>query len=210
MRIADEKIEGYAREHTQPAPELLEQLEKYTLENTSDPDMLTGRVEGRFLKMIVQITGVKNILELGTFTGYSALSMAEALPGDGRLVTLERDPEAKAIAEDYFSQSPHGNKIEIKFGEAMETIMDLDFTPDLVFLDADKDRYPEYYDIIVDMLNPGGLILIDNSLWDGEVVNPETESARAIAKMNELIVADDRVENVLLTVRDGIQLIRKK
>ncbi len=210
MTFIDETVEGYVHEHTQPAPELLERLEKYTRENTPDPDMLTGRVEGRFLKMIVQITGVKNILELGTFTGYSALSMAEALPGDGRLVTLERDPEAKAIAEDYFSQSPHGNKIEIKFGEAMETIMDLDFTPDLVFLDADKDRYPEYYDIIVDMLNPGGLILIDNSLWDGEVVNPETESARAIAKMNELIVADDRVENVLLTVRDGIQLIRKK
>lgn len=210
MTFIDETVDEYVHEHTKPAPELLERLEKYTLENTSDPDMLTGRVEGRFLKLIVKITGVKNILELGTFTGYSALSMAEGLPGDGRLVTLERDPEAKAIAEDYFSQSPHGSKIEIKFGEAMETIKDLDFTPDLVFLDADKDRYPEYYDIIVDMLNPGGLILIDNSLWGGDVVNPETESARAIAKMNEKIVADDRVENVLLTVRDGIQLVRKE
>ncbi len=210
MTFIDETVDEYVHEHTKPAPELLERLEKYTLENTSDPDMLTGRVEGRFLKMIVQITGVKRILELGTFTGYSALSMAEALPGDGRLVTLERDPEAKAIAEDHFSQSPHGNKIEIKFGEAMETIKDLDFTPDLVFLDADKDRYPEYYDIIVDMLESGGLILIDNSLWGGEVVDPETESAKAIALMNEKIVADDRVENVLLTVRDGIQLVRKK
>ena len=210
MTFIDETVDEYVHEHTKPAPELLERLEKYTLENTSDPDMLTGRVEGRFLKLIVQITGVKRILELGTFTGYSALSMAEGLPGDGRLVTLERDPEAKAIAEDYFSQSPHGNKIEIKFGEAMETIKDLDFTPDLVFLDADKDRYPEYYDIIVDMLESGGLILIDNSLWGGEVVDPETESAKAIALMNEKIVADDRVENVLLTVRDGIQLVRKK
>lgn len=210
MTFIDEAVDEYVHEHTKPAPELLERLEKYTLENTSDPDMLTGRVEGRFLKLIVQITGVKNILELGTFTGYSALSMAEGLPGDGRLVTLERDPEAKAIAEDYFSQSPHGSKIEIKFGEAMETLNDLDFTPDLVFLDADKDRYPEYYDIIVNMLNPGGLILIDNSLWGGDVVDPETESARAIAKMNEKIVADDRVENVLLTVRDGIQLVRKE
>lgn len=210
MTFIDETVEGYVHERTQLAPELLERLEKYTRENTSDPDMLTGRVEGRFLKLIVQITGVKRILELGTFTGYSALSMAEALPEDGRLVTLERDPEAKAIAEEHFSQSPHGKKIEIKFGEAMETIKDLDFTPDLVFLDADKDRYPEYYKIIVDMLDPGGLILIDNSLWGGDVVNPETESARAIAKMNDLIVADPKVENVLLTVRDGIQLIRKK
>jgi caffeoyl-CoA O-methyltransferase len=209
MTFIDETVDEYVFEHTQPAPELLEQLEKYTLENTSNPGMLTGRVEGRFLKLIVQITGVKSILELGTFTGYSALSMAEALPRDGKLVTLERNPEAKAIAEDYFSKSPYGNKIEVRFGEAMETIKDLDFTPDLVFLDADKERYPEYYEIIVDMLEPGGLILIDNSLWDGEVVNPKTESARAIAKMNERIVADDRVENVLLTVRDGVQLVRK-
>jgi caffeoyl-CoA O-methyltransferase len=210
MTFIDEIVDGYVFERTQPAPELLERLEKYTRENTSNPDMLTGRVEGRFLKLVVQITGVLKILELGTFTGYSALSMAEALPEDGRLVTLERDPEAKEIAEEYFSQSPHGKKIEIKFGEAMETITDLDFTPDLVFLDADKDRYPEFYEIIVNMLEPGGLILIDNSLWGGEVVNPETESAKAIAEMNDLIVADARVENVLLTVRDGIQLVRKK
>lgn len=210
MPFIDEVVDEYVFEHTQPAPELLERLEKYTRENTSNPDMLTGRVEGRFLKLIVQITGVKDILELGTFTGYSALSMAEALPEDGRLVTLERDPEAKAIAEEYLLRSPHGTKVKVKFGEAMEKIKDLDFTPDLVFLDADKERYPEYYEIIVDMLNPGGLMLIDNSLWDGDVVNPETESAKAIAKMNELIVADDRVENVLLTVRDGVQLVRKK
>jgi caffeoyl-CoA O-methyltransferase len=210
MTFIDEIVDEYVFEHTQPAPELLERLEKHTLENTSNPDMLTGRVEGRFLKLIVQITGVEKILELGTFTGYSALSMAEALPEDGRLVTLERNPEAREIAKEYFSQSSHGKKIEIKFGEAMETITDLDFTPDLVFLDADKDRYPEYYEIIVDMLEPGGLILIDNSLWDGEVANPETESAKAIAEMNDLIVADTRVENVLLTVRDGIQLVRKK
>jgi caffeoyl-CoA O-methyltransferase len=210
MTFIDEPVEKYVFKHTQPAPELLERLEKYTLENTSNPDMLTGRVEGRFLKLIVQITGVKSILELGTFTGYSALSMAEALPEDGRLVTLERNPEAKAIAEEYFSQSPHGEKIEIKFGEAMETIKDLNFTPDLVFLDADKERYHEYYEIIVNMLNPGGLILIDNSLWDGDVVAPETESAKAIDLMNQKILADDRVENVLLTVRDGVQLVRKK
>jgi caffeoyl-CoA O-methyltransferase len=210
MTFIDEAVDEYVFEHTQPAPELLERLEEYTRENTSNPDMLTGRVEGRFLKLIVKITGVKKVLELGLFTGYSALSMAEALPEDGRLVSLERDPEAKAIAEEHIAQSPHGKKIEIKFGEAMETIMDLDFTPDLVFLDADKDRYPEYYEIIVDMLEPGGLILIDNSLWDGDVVDPETESAKAIDAMNQMIMADDRVENVLLTVRDGIQLVRKK
>ncbi len=210
MRIADEKIEGYAREHTQPAPDLLEKLEDFTCDEMPESEMLTGRVEGRFLKLIAKISGARNVLELGTYTGYSALSMAEGLPEDGKIITLERDPEAKAVAEKYFSQSPHGKKIEIKFGEAMETIKDLDFTPDLVFLDADKDRYPEYYDIIVDMLKPGGLILIDNTLWGGEVLDPETESAKAIALMNEKIVADDRVENVLLTVRDGIQLVRKK
>jgi len=210
MRIADENIEEYAYEHTQPAPDLLERLEDYTLGNIPNPDMLTGRVEGRFLKLITSISGARNVLELGTFTGYSALSIAEALPENGRIITLERNPEARAVAEEYFSQSPHGKKIEIRFGEAMETLKDLDFVPDLVFLDADKERYPEYYEVLVDMLRPGGILVIDNTLWEGEVLDPESESAKAIAEMNDKIATDPRVENVLLTVRDGIQLVRKK
>lgn len=210
MRIADNIVEEYAYQHTQPAPDLLERLEDFTLGNMPDSDMLTGRVEGRFLKLIAQISGAKRILELGTFTGYSALSMAEGIPEDGKVVTLERNPEAKAVAEDYIARSPNGSKIEIRFGDAMDNLKDLDFVPDMVFLDADKERYPEYYEIVVNMLQPGGLIVIDNTLWGGEVLDPETESAKAIAEMNNRIAADPRVENVLLTVRDGIQLVKKK
>ncbi len=210
MRIADETIEEYAREHTQAAPELLERLEDFTCEEMPESDMLTGRVEGRLLKLIVKISGAKNVLECGTFTGYSALSMAEALPEGGKVITCERDPERKAIAEEYFSKSPHGNKIEIRFGDALESLRKEDTPLDLIFLDADKERYPDYYEIAVAKLSSGGVIVIDNTLWEGEVLEPESKSAKAIAKMNDIIVKDKRVENVLLTVRDGIQLIRKK
>ena len=210
MRIADENIEEYAREHTQPAPELLERLEEFTCDEMPESDMLTGRVEGRFLKLIVKISGAKNVLECGTYTGYSALSMAEALPEDGRVITCERDPERRAVAEEYFSKSPHGNKIEIRFGDALESLKNEDSPLDMIFLDADKDRYPEYYEEAVNKLRSGGVIVIDNTLWEGEVLEPESDSAKAIAEMNDDIAADPRVENVLLTVRDGIQLIRKK
>jgi caffeoyl-CoA O-methyltransferase len=210
MRIADETIEKYAREHTQPAPELLEELEDFTCEEMPESDMLTGRVEGRFLKIIVKISGAKNVLECGTYTGYSALSMAEALPEDGKVITCERDPERKKVAEEYFSKSPHGKKIEIRSGDALESLKNEDTPLDLIFLDADKERYPEYYEEAVNKLSSGGIIVIDNTLWEGEVIEPESNSAKAIARMNERILKDPRVENVLLTVRDGIQLIARR
>ncbi|MCK4445020.1 MAG: class I SAM-dependent methyltransferase, partial [Thermoplasmata archaeon] len=175
-----------------------------------ESDMLTGRVEGRFLKLIVKISGAKNVLECGTYTGYSALSMAEALPEDGRVITCERDPERRAVAEEYFSKSPHGKKIEIRFGDALESLKNEDSPLDMIFLDADKDRYPEYYEEAVNKLRSGGIIVIDNTLWEGEVLEPKTDSAKAIAEMNDRIAEDSRIENVLLTVRDGIQLITKK
>ncbi len=175
-----------------------------------ESDMLTGRVEGRLLMLTVKMSGAKNVLECGTFTGYSALSMAEALPEDGKVITCERDPERRKIAEEYFSKSPHGKKIEIRFGDALEFLRKEDAPFDLVFLDADKERYPEYYEEAVKKLRPGGIIVIDNTLWEGEVLKPESDAAKAIAQMNDRIVNDSRVENVLLTVRDGIQLVRKK
>lgn len=210
MRIADERVEEYAREHTQPAPELLEQLEVFTCNKMPKSDMLTGRVEGRFLKLIVLISGARNVLECGTYTGYSALSMAEALPEDGKIITCERDPKHREVAEEYFSKSPHGKKIEVRFGDALETLKEVDIRLDLIFLDADKNCYPEYYEESVNKLREGGIIVIDNTLWEGEVLEPESDSAKAIAEMNDRIATDSRIENVLLTVRDGIQLVRKK
>ena len=210
MRIADKKVEEYAREHTKPAPELLERLEDFTCEEMPESDMLTGRVEGRFLKLIAKTSGAKNVFECGTFTGYSALSMAEALPEDGKVITCERNPERRKVAEEYFSKSPHGSKIEIRFGDALESLKNESTPLDLIFLDADKERYPEYYEEAVSKLSSGGIIVIDNTLWDGEVLEPESKSAKAIAKMNEKIASDSRVENVLLTVRDGIQFVVKR
>ncbi len=210
MRIADQAIEEYAREHTQPAPELLERLEEFTCDEMPGSDMLTGRVEGRFLKLIVKISRAKKVLECGTYTGYSALSMAEALPEDGKVITCERDPEHREVAEEYFSKSPHGKKIEIRLGDALESLKNENTPLDLVFLDADKERYPEYYEEAVNKLSSGGIIVIDNTLWEGDVLEPESDSAEAIAEMNNRIASDSRVENVLLTVRDGIQLIVKK
>ncbi len=210
MRIADESIEEYAREHTQAAPKLLEQLEDFTCAEMPGSEMLTGRVEGRFLKLMVKISGAKKVLECGTYTGYSALSMAEALPEDGTVITCERDPDHKTVAEEYFSKSSHGKKVEMRFGDALESLKNVDSPLDLIFLDADKERYPEYYEEAVKKLRPGGVMVIDNTLWEGEVLRPETDSAMAIAEMNDRISKDPRVENVLLTVRDGIQLIRKR
>lgn len=210
MRIADETIEDYVREHTKAAPDLLEELEDYTCREMPGSEMLTGRVEGRFLKLMVKISGAKNVLECGTYTGYSALSMAEALPEDGKVITCERNPERKAVAEEYFSKSPHGKKVEIRFGDALESLRGVEASLDLIFLDADKERYPDYYEEAVTRLRPGGVMVIDNTLWEGEVLQPETDSAKAIAEMNDRILDDPRVENVFLTVRDGIQLVRKR
>ncbi len=211
MGIIDDAIGNYAKARTRSEPELLRRLMEET-SKTFGAGMLTGRVEGRFLKMLVQLSGARNVLEIGTYTGYSALSMAEGLPDDGRLITCEIDPEVVEMAKTYFDQSPHGSKIEVKVGPALETIQKLydeNFTPDFVFIDADKVNYPTYYEATVQMLPPGGLIAVDNALWDGAVLEPEDRKASAIARLNSIIAEDSRVENVLLSVRDGIHLVRK-
>jgi caffeoyl-CoA O-methyltransferase len=149
-------------------------------------------------------------LEIGTFTGYSALMMAEGLPGDGRLVTCEINPKAAEIARRYFAKSPHGHKIEIRLGAALETIATLAEPLDIVFIDADKTNYLNYYEACVPLLRPGGLIVADNVLWSGKVIDPNDDDTRAIVAFNERVQADPRVENVCLTVRDGMMLARLK
>lgn len=210
MHLISDDIQSYVEKHTQSEPELLKQLSQETYETMSAPQMLTGRIEGRFLKLLVQISGAKRILEIGMFTGYSALSMAEALPDDGQLITCDVDPRAEAFAQRYFDQSPHGHKIKIKMGPALETIESIVDIIDLVFIDADKKNYGHYYEAVLPKLPSGGLIVVDNTLWSGRVVYPEDEQTQAIADLNQMIVEDERVENVLLSVRDGINLVRKK
>lgn len=172
--------------------------------------MQLGRVEGRLLTLLVQITGARRILELGTFTGYSALSLAEGLPDDGTLLTCDINEETAAVAQRYFDMAPWGHKIQLHRGAAQELLERLEGPFDLAFLDADKPRYIEYWEALVPLIRPGGLVVIDNVLWAGSVLDPKTRGARAVAAFNDHIRADPRVEIVLLTIRDGITLARKR
>ena len=208
--LVDEEIDRYAFRNTGAEPELLQSLASRTEREMALPQMLTGRVEGRLLKLIVQMCRPKLILEVGTFTGYSALSMAEGLDDDGRIVTCEIDPRAQQVAQEAFDASPVGRRIEIRMGPALETIRSLDASIDLAFIDADKEHYPDYYEAILERTRPGGVLILDNMLWSGKVVRPQDDASRVLAALNETIARDDRVENVLLTVRDGIQLVRKR
>jgi caffeoyl-CoA O-methyltransferase len=211
LRFVEEAIERYAHDHSQSFGSLHDELRDYTQAKVALPQMQVGRIEGRMLKMLASLCGAKRILEVGTYTGYSALCMAEALPDDGELITCDHDEAVTEIAQSFFDRSPHGHKIRIAIGDGLETVRALGDTPfDMAFVDADKARYPLYYDEIVPRLRRGGLLAIDNTLWSGEVLDPKTDDARGIAALNDRVHADDRVENLLLTVRDGVMLARRK
>ena len=207
--VIKDDIERYAFQHTQAEPDYLQALTQQTYQQTEFPQMLTGRLEGQFLKMLLQILQPKYVLEIGTFTGYSALSMAEGLSTDGKIITCEIDPKAQKIAQAAIDASPHAKKIEIRMGKALETIQNLDVEFDMAFIDADKTNYINYYEAVLPRLRSGGVIVLDNMLWSGQVLDPKDEDSRVLAKLNQIIRDDKRVENVLLTVRDGMQLVRK-
>lgn len=209
MDFIDERIDEYAYQHTSEEGELLKRLEKETYEKLEIPQMTTGRVEARFLKILARLVGARRILEIGTFGGYSALSMAEALPEDGNLVTCDMDPEAIAFARKYFSQSPHGKKITLLEGPALDSIKTLTGSFDMAFIDADKENYSNYYEAIFPLIRSGGLIAVDNVLWSGRVLDPKDDTDKAIHQFNESVTQDQRVESVLLTVRDGLNCIVK-
>jgi len=209
-RFIDAGVELFAQLHTEPESELYARLREETYRVMENPQMQVGLLEGRFLKMLVRLTGAKNILELGMFTGYSTLMMAEGLPDDGRIITCDVDPNAEAIARKYFAESPHGKKIEVRMGPALETIKTLSGPLDLVFIDADKPNYCNYYQACFPLVKTGGLIIGDNVLWSGKVTNPQDENTRAIVAFSDLIQSDPRVENVCLTVRDGMMLAWKR
>ena len=209
MDFIDEKIEKYAYLHTSEEGDLLRRLEEETYEKLELPQMTTGRVEGRFLKLLARLVGARRILEIGTFGGYSALSMAEALPQEGTLVTCELDPVAIAFARKYFSESSHGKKITLLEGPALKSIKTLTGPFDMAFIDAYKENYSNYYEAILPLIRQGGLIAADNVLWSGRVLDPKDDSDKAIHQFNERVMQDHRVESVLLTVRDGLNCIVK-
>lgn len=211
MDIVAKEAEEYASDHTTPMSALLEEIERFTLTRMPYPSMLTGRVEGRFLQLMAQLSNARRIVDIGTFTGYSALSMAEVLPQDGEILTIERDPSYAKIAQDFFERSSSGYKIKLRLGEALEVLKSLpDGNTDLVFIDADKQNYSAYYREAMRILRNGGLILADNALWYGRIFDPKDDESRAMADFNEMVKADDRAEKLFLTIRDGIYVIRKR
>ena len=208
--MIDEAIERYAEAHTTPADPLLARLAEETYATMSAPQMLTGPIEGRFLELLVFASGATNVLEIGTFTGYASLSMAAALPDGGHVHTCDVEPRHTDVAQRYIDESPYADRITIHLGPALETIAELEGEFDLVFIDADKENYDNYYEAVLPRLSKRGLIVVDNTLWSGKVLDPPDANTRAIAALNDKLAADERVVVVQLTIRDGVTLIRRR
>jgi caffeoyl-CoA O-methyltransferase len=202
--------EDYAFDHTTKDSELVEELIAVSEEELEFTDMLSGRFVGCLLSILIKISGARRVLEIGTFTGYSALTIAEALPENGELFTCEYNERYERIARKFFNKSNAGSKIRLIIGRALETIPDIEGNFDFVFLDADKINYPDYYRMVLPRLQQGGVLVVDNVLWGGDAITGEGEKGAAIDRLNSMISKDESVEQVMLTVRDGITIVRKK
>lgn len=209
MESASEK---YLREHSSPQSEALEWIEKQTNIRTNYPRMLSGAVQGRLLTILAEISNARNVLEIGTFTGYSATCLAYGLPEEGHIDTLEINDELEDLIREGWSRAGVEGKITLHIGDARKTIATLEGPYDLVYIDANKREYSEYYDLVFDLVRPGGLILADDVLWDGKLWQdplPQDKQTLGIAAFNDKVMADPRVESVLLPIRDGLNVIRK-
>lgn len=212
MHFLPEDIDQYAHQFTQKESELLAKLNRDTQIKMVNPRMLSGHLQGRFLSMISHLKQPKTILEIGTYTGYSALCLAEGLNKNGRLITIDINEEIAHFAQQFIDQSDYTSQIELMVGDATKIIPTLTQTFDLVFIDADKENYNVYFDLIIDKVPQNGYILIDNVLWDGHILKPENEmdlNTKAIHQFNQKVHNDSRVENLLLPIRDGLMLLRK-
>jgi predicted O-methyltransferase YrrM len=212
MELIEPRAHAYSERYTSPESSILADIRAYTSANHPEAHMLSGHVQGKFLEMISFILRPERVLEIGTFMGYSAICLAAGMPSGGRLHTIELREEDANLAEENFRRGNQGDRIILHRGNALEIIPALPETWDLVFIDADKAGYPEYYRLVLPRLNPGGLIIADNVLFHGEVLQEEIrgKSARAIQAFNDLVLQDREVEKVMLTIRDGLMLIRKK
>lgn len=213
MEFIDQELNEYAEKHSSNESELLRKINRQTNLEVLRPRMLSGHLQGRMLSAISKMIRPKYILEIGTYTGYSALCLAEGLAEEGRLITLEANAELEDRVNEYFKESENCDQLSMRIGDALEIIPKLEDGMDLVFIDADKVNYLNYYKLVIDKLTSGGFILADNVLWSGKVVqqlDSEDHDTQALVGFNKYVQEDDRVENVLLPVRDGIMLIRKK
>jgi predicted O-methyltransferase YrrM len=210
--IVDPSVESYAEQYSTPPTDLFERLAEETRSKTAAPQMMVGQLEGHFLAELVRLSGARRILELGTFTGYSSISMALALPSGGRIVKCDVNEETNAIARRYAEEAGVLDRIDYRLGPALETIAGLDGPFDIVFIDADKTNYVNYYEATMPLLAEHGVRIVDNALSNGDVVDSANarEAVQAIHALNERIRDDPRVENVLLTVRDGLNLVRRR
>ena len=206
-------LEKYILEHIEPEGSLMEELSRQTNLKTVHPQMSSGHLQGKILEMISKLVQPSRILEIGTFTGYSAISLARGLKENGELVTIDIDDELKEMASGFFKLAGCIDKITQITGNALEVMKEMDESFDLIFIDGEKSEYPAYYQLAVNLLNPGGLILADNVLWGGKVVDNDSEKdvfTAGILEFNKIVKDDIRVEKVILPVRDGIFMIRKK
>ncbi|MBT4776078.1 MAG: O-methyltransferase [Crocinitomicaceae bacterium] len=212
MEFLPEEIEAYIKAHTSPESNLLHQLNRETYQKVLVPRMLSGHIQGRVLSMLSHMIKPKCILEIGTYTGYSAICLAEGLQPGGRLITIDINEELEDMVNAYISEAKMIDCIDVKIGNAIEIIPTIKSTFDLVFIDADKTNYSNYFDLIIDQVSSGGYIIADNVLWSGKVVKEITENdvdTIAIRNYNQKIQTDSRVENVLFPIRDGLMVARK-
>jgi caffeoyl-CoA O-methyltransferase len=207
--LFSETLDAYVDAHATPLEPLLRENYEATYASLDTPQMIAGPVLGRLLRFLVAMLEPRLVLEIGTFSGYSALAMAGGLPPEGRIVTCELSPERAEFAQGYFDRSPWRDRIDLRVGPALDTVTALDGPVDFVFIDADKDGYPGYYEAVVPKLSPRGVIAVDNTLYGGDVADPADDGDRAMAAFNAHVQADERTENVLLSVRDGVTLIRR-
>lgn len=213
MDFLPEKLSEYIEKHSQPEPELLQKLNRETHQKILQPRMLSGHLQGRVLSLISKLTNPKYILEIGTYTGYSALCLAEGMQREGKLHTIDINEELKAFQRKYFDQSEYGEQIVQHTGNALDLIPKLEENFDLVFIDADKENYCSYFELALPKMNPGGLILADNVLWSGKVIeelDTKDEETKGLLAYNEMVNQDKRVESVLLPIRDGVMVSRVK
>ena len=213
--IVDPRVEEYAVAHSTPEPDRFTALAEETRAATTAPQMMVGSLEGRFLSFLVSMLRPRLVVEVGTFTGYSALSMAESLPPEGRIITCDISEEHVAIARRHIAASPYADRIEIRVGPAIDTLRTIDGPVDLAFIDADKSGYLEYYEDLVRKLAPDGIIAVDNVLWSGRVLDeapPDEvdEMTPVLRRFNDHVVRDERVECVMLPLRDGVTLVRRR
>jgi len=213
MHFIPKKLDNYVVTHSQDEPELLQQLNRETYQKILQPRMLSGHYQGRLLSMLTKLINPKTILEIGTYTGYSALCLAEGIQSNGELHTIDIDEELYDFQRKYFDKSEYGSQIHQHLGNAIDIIPKLEMTFDLVFIDADKENYANYFNCIINKLNSGGVILSDNVLWSGKVIEPlqkDDTSTPALIEYNTLLKNDERIESVLLPIRDGLTISRKK